>query len=113
MVRSVEIWLDYRREIVALSQRTRGALRFVYRMLTLGSNNVSERSLRIDERLGYFITLIGIPSAFLLHGYVGFIFGSQNFCEPAPNSWKILRATTECCILLRPLGPRPLGPISH
>ncbi len=45
-------------------------------MLTLGSRNVSERSLRIDERLGYFITLIGIPSAFLLHGYVGFIFGS-------------------------------------
>ncbi|HXJ89595.1 MAG TPA: NrfD/PsrC family molybdoenzyme membrane anchor subunit, partial [Candidatus Binatia bacterium] len=25
---------------------------------------------------GYVITLIGIPSAFLLHGYVGFIFGS-------------------------------------
>jgi Ni/Fe-hydrogenase subunit HybB-like protein len=37
---------------------------------------LTERSLRIDERLGYFITLIGIPSAFLLHGYVGFIFGS-------------------------------------
>ncbi|MDO9261405.1 MAG: NrfD/PsrC family molybdoenzyme membrane anchor subunit, partial [Flavobacteriaceae bacterium] len=28
------------------------------------------------DKLGYFITLIGIPSAFLLHGYVGFIFGS-------------------------------------
>ena len=26
--------------------------------------------------MGYIITLIGIPSAFLLHGYVGFIFGS-------------------------------------
>jgi Ni/Fe-hydrogenase subunit HybB-like protein len=45
-------------------------------VLTLGSDNISERSLRIDERLGYFITLVGIPSAFLLHGYVGFIFGS-------------------------------------
>jgi Ni/Fe-hydrogenase subunit HybB-like protein len=32
--------------------------------------------LRIDERVGYIITVIGIPSAFLLHGYVGFIFGS-------------------------------------
>jgi Ni/Fe-hydrogenase subunit HybB-like protein len=72
----LEIWLDYRSEIVALSQTTRGALRFVYRVLTLGSTEVSERSLRIDERLGYFITLVGIPSAFLLHGYVGFIFGS-------------------------------------
>ena len=37
---------------------------------------MSARSLLIDERLGYFITLVGIPSAFLLHGYVGFIFGS-------------------------------------
>src|SRR5207244_1265997 len=27
-------------------------------------------------RVGWFITIIGIPSAFLLHGYVGFIFGS-------------------------------------
>ena len=72
----LEIWLDYRHDIVAKSQTSTGATRFVYRLLTLGSSNVSERSLRIDERLGYFITLIGIPSAFLLHGYVGFIFGS-------------------------------------
>jgi len=72
----MEIWLDYRRDIVLRAQTTRGVMRFVYRVLTLGSNNISERSLWIDERLGYFITLIGIPSAFLLHGYVGFIFGS-------------------------------------
>jgi Ni/Fe-hydrogenase subunit HybB-like protein len=26
--------------------------------------------------VGWIVTLIGIPSAFLLHGYVGFIFGS-------------------------------------
>jgi Ni/Fe-hydrogenase subunit HybB-like protein len=30
----------------------------------------------VDDKVGYFVTLIGIPSAFLLHGYVGFIFGS-------------------------------------
>ena len=72
----LEIWLDYRRDIVLKSQTSTGIARFVYRLLTLGSSNLSERSLRIDERLGYFITLIGIPSAFLLHGYVGFIFGS-------------------------------------
>jgi Ni/Fe-hydrogenase subunit HybB-like protein len=72
----MEIWLDYRRDIVLKSQNTTGVLRFLYRVLTLGSNNISDRSLRIDERLGYFITLVGIPSAFLLHGYVGFIFGS-------------------------------------
>ncbi len=72
----LEIWLDYRRDIVLKSQTSTGIARLVYRLLTLGSSNLSERSLRIDERVGYFITLIGIPSAFLLHGYVGFIFGS-------------------------------------
>jgi Ni/Fe-hydrogenase subunit HybB-like protein len=72
----LEIWLDYRRDIVVMSQKEKGWKRLVYRVLTLGSSNISERSLHIDERLGYFITLIGIPSAFLLHGYVGFIFGS-------------------------------------
>lgn len=72
----MEIWLDYRRDIVLKSQSSKGLAGLVYRLLTLGSSNLSERSLRIDERLGYFITLVGIPSAFLLHGYVGFIFGS-------------------------------------
>ena len=71
-----EIWLDYRREIVLLSQSSKGLLSLVYRVMTLGSNNIGERSLAIDERVGWIVTLVGIPSAFLLHGYVGFIFGS-------------------------------------
>jgi len=71
-----EIWLDYRRDIVILSRQSKGLLRAVYKVMTLGSNNISERSLHIDEKVGWIVTLIGIPSAFLLHGYVGFIFGS-------------------------------------
>jgi len=72
----MEIWLDYRKEIVLLSRSTHGLRRFIYRVLTLGSQDISEGSLRVDDRVGYVITIIGIPSAFLLHGYVGFIFGS-------------------------------------
>jgi Ni/Fe-hydrogenase subunit HybB-like protein len=72
----LEIWLDYRREIVLLSQSSKGLLRLVYKIMTLGSSNISPRSLAIDERVGWIVTLVGIPSAFLLHGYVGFIFGS-------------------------------------
>jgi Ni/Fe-hydrogenase subunit HybB-like protein len=72
----LEIWLDYRKDIVRLSQSSKGILRLIYKVMTLGSSNVSERSLEIDDRVGYIVTLIGIPSAFLLHGYVGFIFGS-------------------------------------
>jgi Ni/Fe-hydrogenase subunit HybB-like protein len=37
---------------------------------------VSPEALHIDDRVGWALTVIGIPSAFLLHGYVGFIFGS-------------------------------------
>jgi Ni/Fe-hydrogenase subunit HybB-like protein len=72
----LEIWLDYRREIVERARTTAGPLRYVYRALTLGSDDVSDAALWVDDRAGYLITLIGIPSAFLLHGYVGFIFGS-------------------------------------
>jgi Ni/Fe-hydrogenase subunit HybB-like protein len=72
----VEIWLEYREDIVRLAQTRTGAARWIYKALTLGSENVSPASRRIDDRVGYVVTVIGIPSAFLLHGYVGFIFGS-------------------------------------
>jgi len=72
----LEIWLDYRRDIVLWSQQSKGLKRLIYKVMTLGSNNISERSLAIDERVGWIVTIIGIPSAFMLHGYVGFIFGS-------------------------------------
>ena len=71
-----EIWLDYRRDIVLLAESSRGLKRLIYRVMTLGSKNISPRALHIDERVGWVVTLVGIPSAFMLHGYVGFIFGS-------------------------------------
>src|SRR5271167_3933325 len=40
----VEIWLDYRRDIVLLSQSTAWLKRWIYRALTLGSQNIGERS---------------------------------------------------------------------
>ena len=72
----LEVWLDYRRDIVVLSQTTTGFKRLIYRAMTLGSSNISDGALAIDQKAGWIITIIGIPSAFLLHGYVGFIFGS-------------------------------------
>jgi Ni/Fe-hydrogenase subunit HybB-like protein len=72
----LEIWLEYRVEIVELAQSTTGIKRLIYRVLTLGSYNISPEARRIDDKVGYAVTVIGIPSAFLLHGYVGFIFGS-------------------------------------
>jgi len=72
----LEIWLEYRAEIVQLALSSQGLKRWIYRVLTLGSYNVSPEARRVDDKVGYAVTVIGIPSAFLLHGYVGFIFGS-------------------------------------
>ncbi len=72
----MEIWLDYRKNIVEWANSERGVKKWIYQLLTLGSRNISAGALRADDRVGYVITVIGIPSAFLLHGYVGFIFGS-------------------------------------
>ncbi len=72
----LEIWLEYRADIVRLAQTTTGLTRIIYKALTLGSQNVSPAARIIDDKVGYTVTVIGIPSAFMLHGYVGFIFGS-------------------------------------
>ena len=72
----VEVWLEYRRDIVLAWQQASGMKRLAYAVLALGSSNISDEALRIDDRIGRLVTIVGIPSAFLLHGYVGFIFGS-------------------------------------
>ncbi|HEY1305774.1 MAG TPA: NrfD/PsrC family molybdoenzyme membrane anchor subunit [Vicinamibacterales bacterium] len=72
----VEIWLEYRQDIVSAWRRSSGVTRLAYAALALGSSNVSAESRRVDDRVGRLVTIVGIPSAFLLHGYVGFIFGS-------------------------------------
>lgn len=72
----LEIWFDYRQDLVRTWQASRGVKRMFYGALTLWSDNISPEALRLDDRVGRIITIVGIPSAFLLHGYVGFIFGS-------------------------------------
>src|SRR5512132_228958 len=72
----LEIWLDYRKDIVLAARNSTGWKQKLYKAMSLGVDNISPESLRIDDKVGRFLTIIGIPSAFLLHGYVGFIFGS-------------------------------------
>ena len=72
----LEIWFDYRRDLVLWSDQSKGFKRRLYKILTLGVSDLSDKTIAWDEKLGYIITVVGIPSAFLLHGYVGFIFGS-------------------------------------
>ncbi len=72
----LEIWFDYRKELVLSARAAAGWRRQVFRAMTLWSDDISEQALALDDTIGRWLTVIGIPSAFLLHGYVGFIFGS-------------------------------------
>jgi Ni/Fe-hydrogenase subunit HybB-like protein len=72
----LEIWFDYRSDLILWAKEERGIRKWIYRILSLFSNDTSDRSRLFDKKMVKFITIIGIPSAFLLHGYVGFIFGS-------------------------------------
>ncbi len=70
---TTEIWLVYRGFFVEKARETN---RFIWKVLTLGVTDYTPESAKIDRRLINFLAGIGIPAAFTLHGYVGFIFGS-------------------------------------
>jgi Ni/Fe-hydrogenase subunit HybB-like protein len=72
----LELWFDYRQDFVEWSQTERGFRGLIYRALMLGVTDESEEAVKLDMKLSWIISIVGIPSAFLLHGYVGFIFGS-------------------------------------
>jgi predicted membrane protein len=72
----LELWFDYRRDMIIWANESKGFKRFLYRALSLYTTDISPKTVALDNRIGYIVTVIGIPSAFLLHGYVGFIFGS-------------------------------------
>ena len=72
----LELWFDYRQDFVAWSKSEPGFRGIIYRAFTLGVTDESDKAVALDLKMGWIISIIGIPSAFLLHGYVGFIFGS-------------------------------------
>jgi Ni/Fe-hydrogenase subunit HybB-like protein len=72
----LEIWFDFRADLITLGRQTRSPLKWLYRALSLFSKDDSPEALAFDRKAIRVITVIGVPSAFLLHGYVGFIFGS-------------------------------------
>ena len=72
----LELWFDYRRDFVQWSETTPGFKGILYRLFTVGVTDTSEPAVNLDHRIGHILSIVGIPSAFLLHGYVGFIFGS-------------------------------------
>ncbi len=71
-----EIWLVFRQDIVRYAMSSEGIKKTIYSALALGVYDTSEESLALDKKLIRVLSFIGIPGAFLLHGYVGFIFGA-------------------------------------
>src|SRR5215468_626387 len=51
----LELWFDYRKDFVEWSKTERGIHGTLYRLFTLGVNDVSEPALRLDARLGKII----------------------------------------------------------
>ena len=72
----LEGWFAYRPFIVEQAQKRTDLLGKFYRLLTLGSYDVSEHAMRYDRKWIFALAVIGIPAAHGLHGYVGFMYGS-------------------------------------
>jgi len=72
----LETWFVFRPHIVHQAKQQTGILRWFYRILSLGSDDLSEKAMRYDRKWLFTLAIIGIPGAHGLHGYVGFVFGS-------------------------------------
>lgn len=80
-----ELWFVFRKHFVdvALPLKKKDDKSFsewikylIFCALTLGVYDVSEESLKRDEKAVKILAAAGIPVALFLHGYAGFIFGS-------------------------------------
>jgi Ni/Fe-hydrogenase subunit HybB-like protein len=71
-----EVWLVFRPDIIHYVKISTGIKKSFYSILTLGVQDVSEKTLELDHKVSKILAFIGIPAACLLHGYVGFIFGA-------------------------------------
>lgn len=71
----VEVWLVFRPVIIENAQRHHGVKSLCFRILALGPLEYTQGARRVDERAVRVLSVIGIPAACVLHGYVGFLFG--------------------------------------
>ncbi len=72
----LEIWYNYRADLVRFSHSKPGWTGKFYGLLTLGEKDTSDRALSIDDKAGKVIGTIGIPAALFLPGYVALIFST-------------------------------------
>ena len=71
----LEIWFVMRSDFIARAKGA-GPAAFICRTVLLFNTREDEASRRGDHKIAKFLAGLGIPLACLLHGYVGFLFGS-------------------------------------
>ena len=72
----IEMWFVYREFIIKKANTATGLQKPIWKVMTLGVSEYTPEAAAVDRKCINFLTVLGIPWAFLLHGYVGFIFGS-------------------------------------
>lgn len=71
-----ELWFAYRADLIRWGKSASGLKASFYSALALWSKDLSPQAVGLDEKLVKILASIGVPSACILHGYVGFIFGA-------------------------------------
>lgn len=71
----LEIWFVMRGDFIARAKGS-GLAAWISRVVLLFDMHEDEASRRGDRKIVRFLAGLGIPLACLLHGYVGFLFGS-------------------------------------
>jgi len=84
----LEVWFVFRPQIVQFVRSSIGLKRAFYTVLALGVKDISESSLRIDHRIVKLLAFLRVPTACVLSGYVGLIFGTL---DSVPLwSWRLM-----------------------
>jgi len=76
LLATVEALFLFREGFVKLQASSKGVMKNLYRVLSLGSVEASKGSIERDHKIVKTLAMIGIPLSILFHGYVGFIFGA-------------------------------------
>ncbi|MGM0578622.1 MAG: NrfD/PsrC family molybdoenzyme membrane anchor subunit [Myxococcota bacterium] len=72
---AMEVWFVMRPDLIDQAKGS-GPIAWICRVILLFDLRQSEATRRADHRIVRVLAAVGIPMACLLHGYVGFLFGS-------------------------------------
>ena len=72
----LEIWFHYRSDLIVRYNASHGFVKNIYYGILLGATLNNELTEQADHKIVKALAGIGIPVACILHGYVGFLFGS-------------------------------------